>query len=196
MSKFVCNNPICENFDKEISENDIIENSLGESCCPACKMPVEDKDAPVSSGGGLGGPPNSDSGSKKRIIIIAAIVVIAIIAGVIFMLNSGEAEPTPEEQVVEKVVEPVKTDSKTPAGTQSLTFDGGSKYVGEVKDAKMHGLGNYYYGQKERISQKDLKKRMAEKGDYISGEFFEGNIVSGKLYDSQNNLKEVIMIGR
>jgi hypothetical protein len=37
---------------------------------------------------------------------------------------------------------------------------------------------------------------MADAGDYLTGEFFEGNVVQGKLFDSGNNVKEVIMIGR
>ena len=100
-----------------------------------------------------------------------------------------------------EVKEPAKpketaTTSKAPAGTQTKNFADGSRYVGEMKDGKMHGLGTYYYKERQQISPKDLKKRFAEAGDYLIGEFYEGNVVSGKLYDAQNNVKEVVMIGR
>ena len=106
--------------------------------------------------------------------------------------------PAPAEPVVKEPVKPKETAtaSKAPAGTQTKNFANGSKYVGEMKDGKMHGLGTYYYKERQQISPKDLKKRFAEAGDYLIGEFYEGNVVSGKLYDAQNNVKEVVMIGR
>jgi hypothetical protein len=112
-------------------------------------------------------------------------------------------EPVKQEQATDEPVvkEPVKpketvTSSSTPAGTQTKNFDDGSKYVGEMKNEKMHGLGTYYYKERQQISPKDLKKRFAEAGDYLIGEFYEGNVVSGKLFSGDNKLKEVIVIGR
>jgi hypothetical protein len=110
-------------------------------------------------------------------------------------------------KIVEEVVpaaplekaKPVVVKTTTPSalkGTQTKSFSGGSKYVGEMKNGQMQGLGTFYYGQHELISPRDLKKRYAEAGDYLIGEFYEGKVVSGKLYDSGNNLKEVMMIGR
>jgi hypothetical protein len=81
-------------------------------------------------------------------------------------------------------------------GTQIKNFSGGGKYVGEMKNGQMQGLGTFYYGQHELISPRDMKKRYADAGDYLIGEFYEGKVVSGKLYDANNILKEVIMIGR
>jgi len=82
-----------------------------------------------------------------------------------------------------------------PKGTQSLSF-GGNNYKGEVLNGKPHGMGTMYYKKSTQLSPKDLKKRMAESGDYLTGEFFEGNVVQGKLFDDDNNVKEVVMIGR
>ena len=109
-----------------------------------------------------------------------------------------KVNPAPAEPVVKEPVKPKETAtiSKAPAGTQTKNFADGSRYVGEMKDGKMHGLGTYYYKERQQISPKDLKKRFAEAGDYLIGEFYEGNVVSGKLYDAQNNVKEVVMIGR
>jgi len=162
--------------------------------------------------------------SKPPIAKFAIIggVVLAIIIVVIFVFSGDNDKATKkdvtvedikteqnieettldntDEPVVGNISEPVTeaeiTEAKAPKGTQTLKFKGGSKYTGEIKNGKMHGLGTYYYGRRERISTKDLKKRMAEKGDYITGEFYNGKLVSGKLYDRNNNMKEIIMVGR
>ena len=86
-----------------------------------------------------------------------------------------------------------------PAGNSknaSKSFPDGDKYAGEMKDGILHGLGTYYYKSHKLISKKDLKNRYAEPGDYLVGEWFEGNVVSGKLFSGDNKLKEVIVIGR
>jgi hypothetical protein len=80
-------------------------------------------------------------------------------------------------------------------GPQNKTFSGGSKYVGDMIKGQMHGLGTYTYGQRELISTRDSKNRYAEAGDYIVGQFECSKVVSGKLFDKNNNLKEVIIIG-
>jgi hypothetical protein len=112
-----------------------------------------------------------------------------------------EAEPIPEPEP-EKVVnqEPVKKQSSTaknnvPKGMQTLSI-GGNTYKGEVLNGKPHGMGTMYYRKSTQISPKDLKNRMAENGDYLTGEFYQGYVVQGKLFDSNNNVKEVVMIGR
>ncbi len=90
---------------------------------------------------------------------------------------------------------PAKTGSN-PKGPQSLALSGGNSYKGEALNGKPHGMGTMYYKQASLISPKDLKKRVAEPGDYLTGEFYDGNVVQGKLFDSNNAIKEVIMIGR
>jgi hypothetical protein len=160
----------------------------------------------------------------KLIAAIAAGVLV--IGGVVFFLTSSGSsdegvvavtevvvEPEVIEEVAEQVPaaedpEPVKvaeptpvktqpaaTNNSAPKGTQTLTI-GGNTYKGEVLNGKPHGMGTMYYKSSMQISPKDLKKRMADAGDYLTGEFFEGNVVQGKLFDAGNNVKDVIMVGR
>lgn len=118
--------------------------------------------------------------------------------------ETGKVEETvkKEPSTVEKEVkEPAKPKEKesppsAPAGKQTLTFADGSRYVGELKNGKMDGLGTYYFNSEQLISERDLKKRMAAKGDYLIGEWYEGRLVNGKLFDKDNNQKEVVIIGR
>lgn len=226
MSKLICNNPICTEFGNEILKEDVINNSLDQECCPKCNMPVEDQDAPKGAGSkGKGGPPNFESSPNPNLKLIAAIAAgVLVIGAVIFLIMRPssaaeepitttevvqeeaeqtpileEPEPTPEPVKVEQPA-PVKTqpaisNGSAPKGTQTLTVNGNT-YKGEVLNGKPHGMGTVYYKQSTQISPKDLKKRMADAGDYLTGEFYEGNPVQGKLFDASNNVKEVIMIGR
>ena len=143
----------------------------------------------------IGGDDAKDNKVAADVVKVATPVETPNVEKEPVVTEEEEAVPVEEKPAVEEK-KPKVQKASAPKGTQTLTFSGGSKYKGEVKDGKMHGLGTYYYGQKERISKKDLKKRMAEKGDYIVGEFYNGKLVSGKLYDSSNNLKEIIMVGR
>ena len=77
----------------------------------------------------------------------------------------------------------------------SKDFSNNDRYVGEIKNGIMHGAGTYYYAVRELISPKDLKKRYAEPGDYLVGEWFEGLVSSGVLYNKANVVKERIIIG-
>lgn len=153
--------------------------------------------------------PVAGAGIKKNKLpytkygIIGGIIILVIVALIFFFTGNSNSDENQEELVFEstEVIEETdktvpKSTSTTPEGTQTLKFKGGSKYVGEVEENKMHGLGTYYYGKKELISPKDLKKRYAQAGDYLIGEFYQGKVVSGKLYDKNNKLKEIIMIGR
>jgi hypothetical protein len=97
--------------------------------------------------------------------------------------------------IVEKKLQPPP---QPPLSTDEKNFQNGDRYVGEMKNGKMNGLGTYYYNSEQIISERDLKdpKRKALKGDYLIGEWFEGKVVQGRLYDSNNHQKEVIIIGR
>jgi hypothetical protein len=77
----------------------------------------------------------------------------------------------------------------------SVSISGGT-YTGETKNGQPHGMGTIRYNTRTLIDSRDTKKRYAEKGEYISGEFYNGRLVQGKLFDSANNHKETIVIGR
>lgn len=87
---------------------------------------------------------------------------------------------------------------KAPASTSqngSLTLDYGS-YKGEIKNGKAHGMGSLYYNKHHLISPRDRQERYAEAGDYLVGEFYNGDVVQGKLFDKDNNQKQTVIVGR
>jgi|GEM_PF-3449051 serine/threonine kinase len=69
-------------------------------------------------------------------------------------------------------------------------------YKGEIKNAKAHGMGTVYYDVETRISPFDDKVRMAAPGDYVSGEFHEGQLVQGKWFAKDGKQKGTLIIGR
>lgn len=77
---------------------------------------------------------------------------------------------------------------------KTLKFDFGI-YKGETLKGLRDGQGVMTFTERYLISPKDLKKRYAEAGDYVSGTWVEGNIVNGKLFDKNGEQKEHLLIG-
>ena len=65
------------------------------------------------------------------------------------------------------------------------------EYKGDLSKGKPHGLGTFTYSSRTLID--DHKMVYAERGDYITGTFREGKIVSVKLFDSGGNLKQTVI---
>lgn len=165
------------------------------------------------------------SGGKKLPLVIGGVVlVLALVGGGLFFALSGNeadeefdyTELSANEDVelaVSEVVEPQEetvvepqaekpaaeatapTVKNAPAASSGLELGFGS-YKGETKNGKAHGMGTLYFSQHHQISERDRQERYAEAGDYIVGEFYNGELVQGKLYDSSNNQKQTIILGR
>ena len=77
----------------------------------------------------------------------------------------------------------------------TISFPGGS-YTGQLKNGKPHNTGTIYYNSRTLIDSRDTKKRYAEAGYTLTGEFYEGRLLQGKLYDQDGEYLETIIIGR
>jgi serine/threonine protein kinase len=77
-----------------------------------------------------------------------------------------------------------------------LTFNNGNYYQGSIKDGKMHGKGIFYFVNEDIISKNDPMERRAESGCYIEGDWFNGDLYKGKLFDKNGKLKDRITLGR
>jgi len=114
---------------------------------------------------------------------------------------SAEREPVETTETTEPEKTEVKKEESKPTATNSavtkttVSVKGGS-YIGEVKNGKPHGQGTLTYNSRTRVSTRDMKERYAEAGQYIIGEFYEGELVQGKLFDKDNEPIESIILGR
>ena len=70
------------------------------------------------------------------------------------------------------------------------------KWSGAWKNGQPNGTGTMTYTKEHLIDSRDPKKRVAQPGDYIIGEYSNGRLVQGKWYDASNNVKGSIIIGK
>ena len=70
------------------------------------------------------------------------------------------------------------------------------KWSGTWKNGQPNGTGTMTYTKERLIDSRDPKKRVAQPGDYIIGEFSNGRLVQGKWFDASNNVQGSIIIGK
>jgi hypothetical protein len=75
----------------------------------------------------------------------------------------------------------------------SITVSGGT-YKGKQKNGQPNGMGTIYYTSCTVIRERP-KQSIAEAGDYLVGDFRNGSLLQGMLYDKNGNQKEKIIIG-
>lgn len=182
--------------------------------CPECGKPLREC------------PPPTSSGKGKLFGIIGAVAAVAVIGGGIALFGGGGSEDTPKDQTVvavdsdsikaaqqaaeqqriqdslkaaaEKAKEKIKTKEpaadkpkeKKSAGAKDLgyaTFKG--SWPNDVN-------GRMIFKSAHIIDSRDSKKRTAEPGDYVIGEFADGHLVQGIWYGADNQVKGSIIIGR
>ena len=93
--------------------------------------------------------------------------------------------------------------SRQPSQGRSVTIQTGTKnlgygtYKGSLVSGQPHGVdGRLIFKSSHVIDSRDPKGRIAEPGDYVIGEFYEGHLVQGIWYDAYNQFKGSIIIGR
>ena len=109
-------------------------------------------------------------------------------------VDSVVAQPQAEEPKAEKPkAEEPKVDvpkAKQPAGGNSAASStsknlGYGKYEGAMKNGQPHGTGTIYYTTRHQVvPSKDI---YAESGDYVTGSFRDGMLMSGQLHRKDGN---------
>ena len=109
-------------------------------------------------------------------------------------VDSVVAQPQAEEPKAEKPkAEEPKVDvpkAKQPAGGNSAASStsknlGYGKYEGAMKNGQPHGTGTIYYATRHQVvPSKDI---YAESGDYVTGSFRDGMLMSGQLHRKDGN---------
>lgn len=99
--------------------------------------------------------------------------------------KTTEIEKTPTLTTTKTTT--VKTSTSTGASSGTIRLSYGT-YTGAIKNGYPHGQGKLTYTKSRQINKNDMKGRVANSGEYIIGEFFNGFVVYGKHYDSDGNL--------
>ncbi len=107
------------------------------------------------------------------------------------------AEPTQEEEpaVVEKTApakEKPQTEPVQASGSHKLSY---GTWKGGWKNGKPHGNGTMTYSVATVIDERDSKKREAQPGEYVIGEWDNGHLVQGRWFKNDGS-KEAIIIGK
>ena len=108
-------------------------------------------------------------------------------------LDAVAAAEAAKKQEAEKKTEPApaaQKPAKPASGSKNLgyaTFKG--SWPNDVN-------GRMVFTSSHVIDSKDPKKRVAEAGDYVIGEWADGHLVQGIWYGSDNQVKGSIIIGR
>lgn len=106
-------------------------------------------------------------------------------------LDAAAAAEAAKKQEAEKKTEP------TPAPKPAFT--GGSKNLGYAtfKGSWPNDVnGRMVFKESHVIDTKDPKKRVAEAGDYVIGEWSDGHLVQGIWYGADNQVKGSVIIGK
>ncbi len=108
-------------------------------------------------------------------------------------LDAVAAAEAAKKQEAEKKTEPApaaQKPAKSASGSKNLgyaTFKG--SWPNDVN-------GRMVFTSSHVIDSKDPKKRVAEAGDYVIGEWADGHLVQGIWYGSDNQVKGSVIIGR
>ena len=106
-------------------------------------------------------------------------------------LAAVEATNAEKKQETEKKADPTRSPKPAPTGgTKNLgyaTFKG--SWPNDVN-------GRMIFKESHVIDSKDPKKREAEPGDYVIGEWADGHLVQGIWYGADNQVKGSVIIGR
>lgn len=68
-------------------------------------------------------------------------------------------------------------------------------YIGKSTNGKPHGLGKLVYSKESVINSHDPKRRMAKPGEYVQGQFVNGEITIGQHFDASGNLIQTLHFG-
>lgn len=106
-------------------------------------------------------------------------------------LAAVEAAKAEKKEAPVKETQPAPAPKPTPAsGSKNLgyaTFKG--TWPNDVN-------GRMVFNSSHVIDSKDPKKRVAEAGDYVIGEWADGHLVQGIWYGADNQVKGSVIIGR
>ena len=113
--------------------------------------------------------------------------------GLVTAVSEGVATITVTTVDGNKSSKCIVTVAPTPPTTINYSF---GRYEGSVENGIPDGQGTMYYSCRVQIAKHGHETYYAEKGYIFVGTWGNGDIVNGKLNDSNNNQKESILAGK
>ncbi|MGN0049105.1 MAG: Ig-like domain-containing protein [Bacteroides sp.] len=111
--------------------------------------------------------------------------------GTVTAVNEGTATITATTAVKKNTTSIEVTVKGKPTGVD-LPY---GTYTGPSKNGKPHGVGRLVYSKAMVINSHDPKKRMAQPGESVQGQFVNGEITIGKHFDESGNLIQSLNFG-
>lgn len=144
---------------------------------------------------------SSDEATVNDVAIPAEEVVPEPVQDTPVIAEDDEKAPSIDEDADNSKEGDVTVTTTTVTTTRTITAKDSNaniygNYVGEMKDGMAHGMGTMTYVKRHLIDERDPDNRIAEVGDYVTGEFYQDKLVQGRWFDKDNNLKGSIIIGR
>lgn len=149
-------------------------------------------------------PPPKKGGNTK--LIIAIVAIIAVLAGgaaIWFMPSEKPVLPPthpgggggPDTIIVDPQIPPLTPPEKVPpVVNQVVTKDFGyAVYKGRMKNGKMNDDNGVLTFKKAHIIEpRDIKKRIAQPGERVTGIFEDGHLVTGTWHKNDGNKESII----
>lgn len=105
------------------------------------------------------------------------------------------SEKTSTKTVISETTAKPAAEKPTKSSSNSSVNLGYAKFSGPVKNGKPNGMGTMRFTSSHVIDSRDSKGRVAEAGDYVTGEWKDGKLVQGRWFGSDGNVKGSLMIG-
>lgn len=156
-------------------------------------QPAAKVQAPVSE------PVRPDGGHKKHnvwIWVVTAIVIAIVAAVVIWLLTKPASEESTgpiERENTEQSVQDLTSAKKEPERPKARLSYG--EWDGELRFNQPHGHGTLTFTTQRLVSQFDPGHNVAKPGDYIIGEYDNGQLVEGKLYHTNGKTVTIVTTG-
>lgn len=187
---------------EKANTKEIIEVNIGEEfICPICKKPLLKV--------------QKKSNKLPIFILIGVILIGSGIAGIMLLTptttpdnNGTETEvvvqadslgidnDTEKAATIDATPQPQPSTPQTTATPEKGLDLGYAVWTGTVKNGKPDGSnGRMVFKERHQIDPRDEKKRFAEAGEYIVGEYMNGKLVQGQWHKKDGNI-EFISIGQ
>ena len=149
---------------------------------------------------------------KVFLFILGALLLAALLLWLFFMRPKPELPPEPGKPVDSLLVDtaarvpevrkdtlvtppPIVDTKKTETKKEEVKNVNADTFTGTIKNGYPDGYGTYTFKTSRRIDMHDPEKRVAQKGDYIVGDWNNGHLNYGEWYGANGVKKAFIELG-